>query len=405
MVDLTSDFSTTNINALVDTSALRLRTITNRVEAISYVDQLNPDVIATGYQNPTFLRAWLTQLDATPYFLIFSQKGHGDVLLPLEISAKGVATYCGGTHANGNFPVGLKQDIQALTPDIIINMVGLLANQELVPSVVFLERQHTQWQGCANPFVNAKSSQSANVALSLSLEGGFGHVLDQHNSKRKRKRQRAHMRKLEELGTVEIQQHVPCNQVKEVLQAFFEMKAVRFKEAGICDVFADQSIKDMFAQMFMESCAQTNPTHVLKAVRLNGKPISVIGCTILNGRLTVEFGAFDETYAAGGPGDLLFYLAVENACEQGLDIFDFGIGDEFYKRSWCDIETWHHDTIIGVTPAGKAIGLLKQTRNAVVFAIKTNNVIWATTKQIENIWLAFKGVFDFHPERFQDAKI
>lgn len=382
MVDIGSEISgaPAKIGSMV--KPLSVSSITSRERALAYVKSLDDDLLNTGYQSKNFLRAWLSQESSKPYFLIFAKTGFGRVLLPLELQANGIATYCGGTHANGNFPVGKRKDIEALQDVTKAELVNCLQRLADPPDALFLERQYSQYGGITNPFVFGTSAQSPNVALSLSLEGGFTKVLELHHGKRKRKRQRNHMRKLEAMGNVEIIQHVPCDEVQNVLGAFFEMKAKRFKEQGICDVFSEPGVRDMFAQLFMESCALEKPSHVLKAIKLDEKLISVIGCTIDHERLTVEFGTFDNEYAAGGPGDLLFYHAIENACDSGLKIFDFGIGDEFYKRSWCEIETWHRDTLLGVNARGRLKSAFKSIRGTMVRRLKSNKVLWANAKLV-----------------------
>ncbi|MEM8540882.1 MAG: GNAT family N-acetyltransferase [Pseudomonadota bacterium] len=381
MVDIGSDFARapSNIDSMV--KPLLATCITSREEALALVEGLSDDLLCTGYQSKAFLRAWLSKENSNPYFLTFAKAGHGKVLLPLEINRHGIATYCGGTHANGNFPVGEVNDIEALVGIDQTDFVDSIKKLTNAPIAIFLERQHETFEGIKNPFSFANSSESPNVALSLSLDGGFAKVQERHHGKRKRKRQRSHMRKLEPLGQVDVVHQVPCEEVRDVLSSFFAMKAERFKKQGICDVFEDPQVREMFAQMFMASCNVDKPKHLLKTLKLDGKVISVIGCTVHRNRITVEFGTFDNEYAACGPGDILFFHAIEDACENELEIFDFGIGDEFYKRSWCEIETWHRDTIVGLSAIGNLIAAYKIARGKFVRNLKANQFIWSKIKK------------------------
>lgn len=361
-------------------SAFSVHVITDRSKALSYVARFADDMITTGYQSKTFLNAWLSNSTTTPFFLIFKARDHGDVLLPLEIMPNNIAAYCGESHANGNFPVGKREDILALAGITLDEIAQELRKVDGAPDALFLERQHGEWEGIKNPFVFANSQTSPNVALSLRLDGGFAGVQERHHGKRKRKRQRNHLRKLEMLGPVRFVDQVPCKDVEAVLSSFYEMKAARFKELGMCDVFADQSVRDMFAKIFKDSCASDAPTHVLQVVYCNNEPASIIGCTQHNGRFSVEFGTFADKFADCGPGDLLFYNSIETACKSGFDIYDFGIGDEFYKRRWCEIETWHRETHIPVSNRGKLKTTLRVIRGRLVKAIKTNDYLWSKVK-------------------------
>lgn len=386
MVDLTAHSLGLAIQSQTKTRDISVYAMTDRIEALRYVEAMPDDLVCTGHQSKSFLLAWLAQENSRPLFYVFSKKGYGPVLLPLEHLKNGAAAYCGRSHANGNFPVGYKEDILALGQIDAQVLHDLAAMQTTIPDALYLERQYDVWQEIANPFVSSKSAKSPNLALSLSVDGGFKKVLQEHSGKRKRKRQRSQMRKLEELGTVTIVQHVPCSQVKQTLSKFFEMKAARFKDAGIHDVFAEESVKDMFLRTLMENCGCERPERQLKAILLDGEPISIIGCMMNADRMTVEFGTFDEKYAQAGPGDLLFYHAIENASESGFKIFDFGIGDECYKRSWCDIETWHYDTFVAITSKGRVATTAKRARSKIIATIKRDRRLWSITKSLRKFY-------------------
>ncbi|KPB01768.1 GNAT family N-acetyltransferase [Ahrensia marina] len=363
-------------------AAFSVRAITDRSEALSYVAQLADDNVSTGYQTKAFLSAWLSSDTAKPFFLIFKKRGHGDVLLPLEFTPENIASYCGGSHANGNFPVGSREDIQALSTLKPAEISRALKSIAGAPDALFLERQHGEWDGIKNPFVFENSVTGPNVALSLSLEGGFVGVQERHHGKRKRKRQRSHLRKLEALGPVRYVERIPREDIDNILASFYEMKAARFKEFGLCDVFADQSVRDMFSKMFHDSCDMEQPQHVLQVVYCNNEPAAIIGCTYHDGRQTVEFGTFADKYADCGPGDLLFFYSIETACEKGCEIYDFGVGDEFYKRRWCEIETWHRETHIPISVRGKMKTTMRALRSRLVKAVKTNAFVWSKVKAL-----------------------
>jgi CelD/BcsL family acetyltransferase involved in cellulose biosynthesis len=352
--------------------------ITGVAAARSSVAAITPDMVFTGYQHPAFLSAWVGTAGCDPMFLSISAAGHGPVLLPLERCENGVAGYCGGRHANGNFPVGQRDDMAALSRagetviKAAIKAAGISANS------LFLERQHVQWDGAANPFVFGSSVASPNIALSFAINGDFNTVLKTHGGKSKRKKIRSYRRKLDADGTVEFLHPVPSDQVPRFLDRFFMLKAERFRQAGIANVFGDDRTKAFLLDLFSKGA----PDHTLHGLTLDGEIIAVIGCTNHGGRLTVEFGSFDARHAQARPGEQLFFSAVAHACETGVGVFDFGIGDEPYKRSWCDIETVHMDTVIGLTLSGKARAFAQTNRSRAVRTIKSNDRVWSAVKSL-----------------------
>jgi CelD/BcsL family acetyltransferase involved in cellulose biosynthesis len=365
-----------------DTASLRCEVHRGREAALALVDRMPSDAIHTGYQHPAFLRAWITNAPHEPVFLVFRVDGAGPVLLPLENAGGCILAYAGERHANGNFPIGRADDIAALAKAGQGAIVAAMRAAGLDANAILLERQLQALDGVANPFVFAQSAPSPNPALALSLEGGFDEVLKRHSAKRRRKRFRGQERRLGEMGGYRFVDHVDAKDVSTTLDLFFDMKARRFAEAGIRDVFAEEYVKHFFHDLFVEGSKRVPRSHELKILEANGTPIAIIGCTIHAGRLTVEFGTFEESYGDLGPGDMLFFLAIRDTAEKGLEIFDFGIGDEFYKRGWCELETIHMDTIIPLSAGGSLFAVRKRARASIVRSIKGSKVLWPLVKRL-----------------------
>lgn len=337
---------------------------------------ITPDMVFTGYQHPDVLAAWVETDEFKPVFLELTAPGRGPVLLPLELRDNGVLGYCGGRHANGNFPVGLREDIGALSGAGEAAIKAAIKAADVPASAIILERQHDRWEGVRNPFVTASSTASPNIALSFAIEGDFETVLHTRNSKGKRKKARSYRRKLDALGAVKFHFPVAVENAPAFLDRFFALKADRFRELGIADVFADQQSQQAFHTLF----GKGSSAHQLHAMTLDDTIIAVIACTHHRGRMTVEFGSFDPQFAEARPGEVLYHNVIEHACGIGIDVFDFGVGDEPYKRRWCDIETTHFDTTIGLTTAGSARAFAQTMRSRAVRAIKSSDRVWNAVK-------------------------
>lgn len=375
------------VDALLDTprarptaktgSAVRAQWFNDRAEIDRAIDSIDKDTVYSGYQDPAFLRAWTRLAGCNPMFVTLSAPGHGPVLLPFEVCDNGVAGYCGGRHANGNFPVGRPGDVQALCEAGRGPVVAALKAARLPASAIVAERQHGCWQELENPLVFDDSAASPNIALSFAIDTDFETLWTTKISKSTRKKFRSYQRKLENQGTVTFHHPVPAAETARYLDAFFTMKAVRFRQAGITDVFSDERTQSFFRALFAGG-----GVHQLHALTLDDAIVAVIGCTVDKGRTTVEFGSFDNDYGDVRPGQLLFRSAIEYACEHGCRIFDFGIGDEPYKRRWCDIETTHYDTTIGLTLTGRMKAGTHQVRSRIVHTIKSNDRVWSAAKSL-----------------------
>ena len=364
---------------------INLRVITDLDEARERLAALPGDTVHTGSQHPAFLASWLTLAGCKPLFLELRAPGSGPVLLPLELCDNGIAAYCGEKHANGNFPVGRARDITALAALGSQACISALRHSRVPASAIILERQHQTWKGIDNPFVSNASLTSPNPALSLELTGGFDAVLATRSGKRKRKKWRNQNSKMEAIGPVTYLHPAPAEQVPALLDRFFELKAIRFREQGIGDVFAVAGVRNFVHALFKTGMAQHPHSHEVHALMIGDVPAAIIGCTIHEGHLTVEFGTFDEQFYNAGPGETLFFSAIRDACERGISVFDFGVGDEWYKRGWCDIETRHFDTAIGLTPKGRLQSLLHTARTRAETRIKSDPQLWAFVKKVRRL--------------------
>ena len=77
-----------------------------------------------------------------------------------------------------------------------------------------------------------------------------------------------------------------------------------------------------------------------------------------------------------GPGAAHLHDLLHLAIDRGFEIFDFTIGDERYKRDWCDTELKLYDSISAVTWRGAlmAMGIVGAQR--LKRSIKQAPVLW-----------------------------
>lgn len=308
--------------------------------------------------------------------------------IPLEVVSKAGlrrARFPGGTHANCNFPLFAFHDCPPLTPDVFKDLLDALRKARPDIDALSLTRQQHSLNGYANPLMLLGVSENPNPELSASLEGGFDAVLERGNSKRKRKKHRQHARRYAEAGGVEIITAETPQQTSRMLEIFFAMKAQRFRRDGIEDVFADRRVRSFFHALFSDAAGQTPRRLELKALQVSGIMRAVMGKTFLGNSLTVEFaGIAEDDVSSFSPGEFLFYEDINQSCLEGLDVYSFGIGDEPYKRQWCNLQASLFDTVIGLSNKGRIYAGLYRLRNRIACRIKGNPRLWALTKGLRS---------------------
>lgn len=333
-------------------------------------------------QHPDWLEAWASSVNPDLFAAcLFDQAGRVVFAIPLEVvESRGqkLARFVGGSHANGNFPI-IGRDGATIPPSAVDSLIHAIRQARPDVDLLALERMAAELDGISNPLARSGMQQSPNVALAASLDGGFESVL-QRASKRKAKRFRAQQKKFDELGGAF--RHVAASEddIDNVLTAYFLMKAERLKAMGVENTFAEERTQAFFRHLF-KSGLQTGDFYVT-SLTVAGKVRAVTGHSRCGGRVICEFaGITSDEISPLSPGDHLFYMNIETACSEGLEVFDFSTGDEPYKRSWCDTEQHQIDLFVPLTARGKLLTQWLVAKSTLKGTIKSSP-LWPLLKRL-----------------------
>jgi CelD/BcsL family acetyltransferase involved in cellulose biosynthesis len=90
----------------------------------------------------------------------------------------------------------------------------------------------------------------------------------------------------------------------------------------------------------------------LLTLTADGRPVAVELDFAYQRRVFMFKGAFDPDYGPFSPGQLLHHRVFEDGIVQGLELVDWGRGDQLYKRRWANGE--RHQVTVTVTRSGLA---------------------------------------------------
>ncbi len=346
-------------------------------------------------QSPDWVAAWAKHAPHPPIIARLCD-GDGHLMsLALEVARQGrfgVARFIGDRHANGNFPALSRRVRDGLPGSHLQMLVDGIRHARPDIDLLVLERQVRNCGDQTNPLSGWPHGDSPNVSLAVDLEGGFDAVLERSSGKRKRKQHRSQARKLEAAGGYERRLAGSRAEAEAMLDAFFDMKAHRFALMGVQDVFAPDRVKASFRTLFGDAAEMQNPGFVLHGLEVAGRLRAVTGSSRVGERLICEFSSFaDDELSEASPGRFLFYENIEDACSQELKIYDFSVGDEYYKRLWCDLETIQFDTFVPLTAKGRAAALTRAGIARAKRLINNNPRLWATAKAVRRRLALLRG--------------
>ena len=336
-------------------------------------------------------RAWIAQYKRPLIIVEGRMEGQLAFILPLEVVRGRLfasAQFIGAEHANINTRL-LAQDFNgAATPELMA-LVGA-AVRDAVSDVdfVLLTNIPESWRGVAMPLAMLPSVENQNHAFALTMQPDFVSTLAQLSARRRRKKYSSSHRRLESMGGYE---HVIARTPEEknrFLDLFFEQKGARLVELDLPNVFACPRTRE-----FLHQAAQLPQTEDKFALRLHalrmtggehaGEIAAIAGLSRKGDHLIVQFctiGSGPLTHAA--PGELLFHLMVEQYNSKQLGLFDFGIGDMPFKRSWTNVETVQVNVTIPVTPLGRLAALKEETATRLKAMIKQNPAVYSFLQRI-----------------------
>ncbi|WP_173931416.1 GNAT family N-acetyltransferase [Chelativorans sp. Marseille-P2723] len=327
-------------------------------------------------QHPLWTRSWLEGKEGL--IAVLSAGSAPVMALALEIVQKNgfrLARFPGGTHANGNFPA-LKPDALAERNQYRSALRTLLSEIRKNRSdvdLLALERMRTDFAGSANPLTALPHARSPNVSLAADLSSGLEGLLEGPSGKRRRKKHRSQHRKLQAAGGHRRFTASSPSQVDQLLNLFFALKRKRLMRCGLPDIFGDPHTQSSFRRLFLGALEELHPPFVLHALEVGGKVRALTGSSRTSNSIICEFSTFaQDELASASPGDFLFYQNIAEACNEGLAVYDFSVGDEPYKRAWCAIETHHVDVYAGLTCKGRFLAATYFAATAIKRTVKQN---------------------------------
>lgn len=314
-------------------------------------------------------------------------------LLPLEIQRHNMvrsAQFIAGRFSNintGLFSPSTWNGETAFTAEELTEAItAALAGQA---DLVSLCNIPFHWRGSRHPMASLAAAEHLNHSFQLPLSPDFDATINQLNGKRRRKKFRSQVRKIEATGSFEHVIATGETDRHEMLGLFFQQKAKRFKALGLPNVFHAMETQAFFHETLHGTGRPHDIPLELHALRFHGEHEGAIGAIAGLSRkgdhVICQFGSIDETVLPeASPGELLFWLVIERACREGAALFDFGLGDQGYKRSWCTEETVQHDILLPISGVGRMAALAQRGVNRGKAAIKGNPHLYALIQRLRS---------------------
>ncbi len=244
-----------------------------------------------------------------------------------------------------------------------------------------------EWCGERHPLAELATVENQNHSFQLPLGADMDQTIAPLNAKRRRKKYRGQVRKMESAGGFDHVRAISSADKARFLELFFAQKSARFKAFGLPNVFQAPETQAFFHTLLDLDRGGSDVPLELHAIRLkgenDGKIAAIAGLSRKGDHVICQFGSIDDTLVPeASPGELLFWLMIERSCRNGAALFDFGIGDQDYKRSWCTQETVQHDILLPLTASGRLAAFTQRGVTRTKAAIKGNAHLYALLQRL-----------------------
>ncbi|MGH6727394.1 MAG: GNAT family N-acetyltransferase [Pseudolabrys sp.] len=309
-------------------------------------------------------------------------------LLPLSVRAVGIArelAWLGSELCDYNMPLlapafaerfggkgflplwaGIKQRLQR-HPRLHFDFVSLTKMPEMVG-------------GQADPMLDLGVTINPSGAYLTHLAGDWETFYAAKRSSSTRRRDRTKRKKLSEFGEVRLVNPVGDAETLHSLDTLMVQKARSFARMGVGNLFA----KPGHAEFYRALATDPASKHLVHVSRLDvGETPAAINLALtFRDRYYHLLASYDDGEASRfGPGAAHLHDLLQMAIERGFKIFDFTIGDERYKRDWCDTELKLYDHIQAATWRGVLVA-------APILALRP---LKRWIKQTPAVWSAFSA--------------
>jgi CelD/BcsL family acetyltransferase involved in cellulose biosynthesis len=239
-----------------------------------------------------------------------------------------------------------------------------------------------------NPMLYLAVAANPSGAYLTHLAGDWDTFYAAKRSSSTRRRDRTKRKRLSEIGEVILVNPEGKSDILRTLDTLMMQKARSFARMGVGDMFA----RPGYAEFYRALATDPATRHFVHVSSLNvGATAAAINLGLTwHGCYYHLLASYDDGEVSRfGPGAAHLHDLMRWAIEHGLSVFDFTIGDEPYKRDWCDTEVRLYDFIAGATRRGALVAAVMVAAARLKRWIKQTPIVWALFSKVREIvgWL------------------
>lgn len=258
---------------------------------------------------------------------------------------------------------------------VIVRLVGGV-------DIFRVRRMPQHIEGVANPLVALTGMQHTEQAHAAALTPTYAEFQKSRSAKMFADTRRQ-LRRLNELGSVQLLIDAPADKRAEVTAGMAQQKARRWHETGSRDLFAEPGYLDFYQQLAQPGRGLSGGAIVVSALYVDSHLVA----THWGMRYGKRFywlmpGYQDGEWGRYSVGRILLDAVVQHCITEGLTVFDLTVGDEAYKMQWADHMLPLYAGQQGHSLRGKLVVLLSHAYQAVRTRARNNQRLRSLVRRL-----------------------
>jgi CelD/BcsL family acetyltransferase involved in cellulose biosynthesis len=349
----------------------------------------------TVFQAFEWLDAWQRHVglrtDVRPAIVV-GRASDGGVLFILPLATRPMPfgrelVFLGTELCDYNGPL-LAAGFTAAVPDVaaLWRRIGAALNDHprLRYDVVHLEKMPASIGGQPNPLLALGVTDNPSGAYATALGETWDAFYAAKRSSSTRSRDRGKRKKLAEHGAVAFVEPQEADDVLATIDALVDQKSRSFARMGVSNIFARPGYLDFYRALFTDPKSH-GLTH-LSRLDCGAQPVAVnLGLTFRGTYYHLQASHTDGDASRFGPGAAHLHDLLRMAIERGFARYDFTIGDEPYKRDWCDSVIPLYDHYAAASARGALLCAPLAAKARLKRLIKQNPALWDAFRHIRSL--------------------
>jgi CelD/BcsL family acetyltransferase involved in cellulose biosynthesis len=350
----------------------------------------------TVFQCFDWLATWQRHIGAlhgvTPAIVVGRDSGGAILfLLPLSISTTGFArelTWLGSDLCDYNAPLLAPAFFGRFERERFLKVWAditraLQHHPRLGFDLINLSKMPEMVGAQPNPMLYLGGTINPSGAYLTHLAGDWEAFYTAKRSSSTRRRDRTKRKKLSEYGEVKLINPASEADIAGTLNTLMAQKTRSFARMGVTNLFGKPGHADFYRAI---ACGPAGKTLVhVSRLDVGSTPAAINLALTWRGCYYHLLASYDDGEVSRfGPGAAHLHDLMQYAIEHGFKIFDFTIGDERYKRDWCDTELKLFDFIAAANWRGQLVAAPMLAKQKLKRWIKQTPVLWNTFSAVRS---------------------